>query len=245
MKRIIKLIFFFAFVYNAQVAFAIPVNDSTLNFSERRFDAAQLKQWRSDRSFMYERKVAGSVSVWDIISNWISRLFTRILSTTSGRWSFWTIVFLISAAIILFFIVRYKTKTSGMFARKNHHIGFEEINENIHSINFPAETDNALKENNYRLAIRLQYLYLLKFLSDKQLINWRAGKTNDEYVKEISMQGNASLYNYFKEISRLFDYMWYGETKAGKEDYDECMELAQQARSESKYLTNKTEPAIA
>lgn len=243
MKRITKLLFFFTLMYNVQAAFAMPVNDSSANLSQRSFPLSQMQEWRNSKDFIYQRNISASISVWDIIHDWINNLLAKILSTSTGRWSFWAIIFLVSAAIILYFIIRYQTKMNGMFSRKNEHSDFEEINEDIHSIDFPVQIANALDDNDYRLAIRLQYLYLLKFLSDKQMIHWYAGKTNDAYVHEIKIQYHEALYNAFQRISHLFDYVWYGATTVVKEDYDTCAELAQRTRNESKYQVNKKEIA--
>ena len=41
--------------------------------------------------------------------------------------------------------------------------------------------EKALKEKNYRLAIRIHFLMIIKLLQDKELIKWKKEKTNFDY----------------------------------------------------------------
>lgn len=83
---------------------------------------------------------------------------------------------------------------------------FEE--EHIENIDLDIEIKNALKQNNYRLAIRFMYLKSLKLLSVKNLIEWNYEKTNTDYYNEIE---NPNLKNDFQQISYWYDHIWYGE----------------------------------
>jgi len=44
-------------------------------------------------------------------------------------------------------------------------------------------------------------------MTDKELIDWQLQKTNDDYLKEL---GSTKLQEPFKTITRLYDYIWYG-----------------------------------
>ena len=61
---------------------------------------------------------------------------------------------------------------------------------------------------NYRLALRLGYLQLLKLLSDQNLIRWQPDKTNHAYLAELP---GEHLRAPFRELTRQFEYVWYGE----------------------------------
>lgn len=76
-------------------------------------------------------------------------------------------------------------------------------NEDIQSL-----IQKAISQNNYRLAIRYHYLQSLKHLSEKQIIDWKQQKTNEDYIKEISQD---QLKTEFTTITRIYDYVWYGE----------------------------------
>ncbi len=67
---------------------------------------------------------------------------------------------------------------------------------------------NALRNGNYRLAVRYQYLKCLHRLCDRNILQFAADKTNYQYVQEI---GNAALRNDFAGLTLHYEYVWYGE----------------------------------
>ena len=65
-----------------------------------------------------------------------------------------------------------------------------------------------VKENNYRLAIRYYYLWLLKTLSQEDLIAYDVEKTNSDYYREIKNKHTKKEFSY---ASYLYNHIWYGE----------------------------------
>tara|TARA_Y100001935_G_C17295050_1_gene505636 strand:- start:1942 stop:2346 length:405 start_codon:yes stop_codon:yes gene_type:complete len=101
----------------------------------------------------------------------------------------------------------------------------------IKSENIQDLIKEALANKNYRLAIRYYYLYILKLLSNKELIDWQLQKTNDDYLHELS---NGSLKKAFAKATFLYDYVWYGEFQLDESKY-------QQAERTFKALQNSIE----
>lgn len=99
---------------------------------------------------------------------------------------------------------------TGLFGKKARPftVPYETHAENIHELNFNALLDEAVRQQDYRRAIRLYYLRALKQLSDKALIDWQPGKTNHRYIRELQAQ---ALRLDFEKITALFEYVWYGE----------------------------------
>jgi len=87
-------------------------------------------------------------------------------------------------------------------------INYEEIEKNIHLVDFEKLIKETLKNGENRLAIRYYYLWLLKIMSAKQLIEWDVEKTNSDYLYEIK---NTSIKSQFEYVSYLYNYIWYGE----------------------------------
>lgn len=83
--------------------------------------------------------------------------------------------------------------------------------ENIHELNFNEEIDLAVDQLNYKKAIRLMYLYALKLLADRHVIEWQPSKTNHEYVYEIQ---NHGFLQQFSQLGYYFEYVWYGDFRA-------------------------------
>lgn len=67
---------------------------------------------------------------------------------------------------------------------------------------------NAEATQNYRLALRLQFLRIFKKLIDKDFIKYKKDKTNYDYYNELT---SNDLKISFKKISKWYDYVWYGE----------------------------------
>jgi hypothetical protein len=66
----------------------------------------------------------------------------------------------------------------------------------------------AINQKNYRLAIRYYYLLSLKHLTESDSIAWQPQKTNEDYISEIETD---HIKTDFKNITRIYDYVWYGE----------------------------------
>jgi len=75
----------------------------------------------------------------------------------------------------------------------------------------------SMAEKRYRDAVRLLYLILLKNLADKNLINWRPGKTNHEYQAEIE---DDEIKKQFSHLTRMYEYIWYGDFKISATEFD-------------------------
>jgi hypothetical protein len=66
------------------------------------------------------------------------------------------------------------------------------------------------------LATRLVFLHALKILSDKHLIDFNPGKTNHDYVEELS---SSDLKTGLNELSFYFDYAWYGNFSISEDQF--------------------------
>ncbi|HEU5146932.1 MAG TPA: DUF4129 domain-containing protein [Chryseosolibacter sp.] len=81
--------------------------------------------------------------------------------------------------------------------------------EDIAELNIAQLLDQAKREGNYKLAVRLYYLDLLKKLNDKGVIVWKKDKTNRDYLGEL-----LSASYFFNEVRRLtlsYEAVWYGD----------------------------------
>jgi hypothetical protein len=108
----------------------------------------------------------------------------------------------------------------GLFRRKNKLIpntGEEElVTEDIFAINYQKEIDKAEAGGNYRLAIRLMFLRLLKEMAEKNIIQYKQDRTNLDYLLQLHPTG---YYNNFFRITRNYEYSWYGKFDVGEDGY--------------------------
>jgi hypothetical protein len=81
--------------------------------------------------------------------------------------------------------------------------------ENIEEIDIDSFLKKARREKNYRLAIRLYYLGLLKRLNETGAIIWKKDKTNLEYLTELFTRDYH--YHDIRRLTLAYEEVWYGE----------------------------------
>ncbi len=108
----------------------------------------------------------------------------------------------------------------GLFRKKNVDIARMEENDaipdDIFSINYQKEIDKAAAQANYRLAVRLMFLRLLKSMADKNIIHYTQDRTNLDYITELHP---TRYYPPFFRLTRHYEYSWYGQFEVGEEAY--------------------------
>lgn len=108
----------------------------------------------------------------------------------------------------------------GLFRRRNIQSASEDIDgisEDIFAINYQKEIDKAAVQGNFRLAIRLMFLRLLKDLSEKNIIQYKQDRTNFDYLVQLQP---TDYYNGFFRITRNYEYSWYGKFQVSEQAYN-------------------------
>ena len=121
------------------------------------------------------------------------------------------LVYVLLIAFALYILVKFLVgdNASSFFGRQSKLVAPLNIKEeHIENVDLESYIANALKEEDYRLAIRYMYLKCLKLLSINNIIEWHFDKTNSDYYREIA---SVSLKENFKKVSYLYDNIWYGE----------------------------------
>lgn len=218
--------------------------DSMEQINLVRIDSLLNKKWTSDseiypknytpnfenkyRSEDFEYNNKPKASFGEKLNDFIHRLFHYIFGSSNERNitkfmdNIYKIISTIIIGFLIYLIIRYLMKKNGalFFSKKNSKINIpsEEIIENIHEINFPNIISKYEKEKQFRWAIRYQFLFMLKKLTDKNLIEWNPEKTNKDYINEII---TSDLKKQFKQASYIFEYIWYGEFPIDEATYEQ------------------------
>ncbi len=199
--------------------------DTTGIAGKRTISREALQEYYIDKDFAYDREATGQPSLWEMIKEWFHEMMERIFGRGYGSkaWDVLTYI-LIAAAIALVNIILFRSNLRGLFIKTKSRAGitFDELDENIHELNFPALIAAAEQSADYRRAVRLQYLWLLKRLTDTESITWKINKTNRDYAHEIR---DAALRRDFRRLSTIFEYVWYGDTTIDDESYRRTKEL--------------------
>ncbi|MEO7988324.1 MAG: hypothetical protein ABI663_02220 [Chryseolinea sp.] len=175
----------------------------------RQFDKAKVEKLKNDDELTYSLDKA-TVSLWDRFWRWVGRalsdLFTETRDASWGRF----VVYAGMTVLLMYVIFRLlKIDALKMFYGRadSSSIKYTVLEENIHEMNFEKLIEEAKSSNDYRLAIRLIFLYSLKMLSDKHHIYWEPGKTNHDYLNEVQTK---ELKSGLRELNYYFEYAWYG-----------------------------------
>ena len=179
----------------------------------RRPDAGRLRELRGQRAFQYEEDATQpEQSAWsalwarvrEAIGNWLaSRSYNHF-----WRWIFYALFVGAGVFIVLRLLEIDFTAMLGRSLRRTA-LAYDTMAENIHEVDFATRLAEAEAAGNWRLAVRLGYLQLLKTLADGGLINWQPDKTNRAYLAELPATG--PLRPAFREATQQFEYVWYGE----------------------------------
>ncbi len=92
----------------------------------------------------------------------------------------------------------------------------EYIEEDLENQDVAYYLNQAIDENQYRIAIRLHYLLIIKKLSENKFIKWKKDKTNRDYILETSSHPFSEK---FRSSTRIFEKVWYGERNIGESDF--------------------------
>ena len=178
-----------------------------------------IAKFKSDEEFIYDE--ATPDNWWDAFWLWVSSKLSKLLGSKAfGFFQEYLGYIIILAAVIIVILVLNKSKLSGFFYNRKEEkfSGFKEISEDINEIDFDTSISEAVARKDYRIAVRLYYLKTLKLLADKNLIDWKTNKTNNNYLKELK---EIRLKKPFEEITSLFEWVWYGELPVEESFFEE------------------------
>jgi hypothetical protein len=203
----------------------IVVDSDTIN--ERKFDSA-LKEKYQDDEFVYEQKVS-ETNWWERFKEWLSDFFKRLFNFSDDTVSmnFVDILIKVLAVSLLIFVIYLIVKSimngegQWIFGKSSDKkvINYEEIEKNIHLVDFEKLIKDTLRSGEKRLSIRYYYLWLLKKMAEKSIIEWDVEKTNTDYLYEIQ---NPDFKSKFEYVSYLYNYIWYGEFELDEETFEKA-----------------------
>ena len=178
--------------------------------------------------YIYEQAVKES-NWWDRFKQWLADFFKNLFNLSSDSVSGKVVDVLLKAlAVLLIVFVIYlivKAIMNGegqwIFGKSSDKkvIHYEDIEKNIHLVDFEKLIKETLKSGEQRLSIRYYYLWLLKKMTNKNIIEWDIEKTNTDYFYEIKDQAFKSNFEY---VSYLYNYIWYGEFELDEPTFEKA-----------------------
>lgn len=92
----------------------------------------------------------------------------------------------------------------------------------------PNLIKKAILNENYRLAVRYHFLFVLQQLTEKRIIAYDASKTDEDYFSEIN---DKELQKQFSRVNRVYDFVWYGNFQTDLNSYNRIEREFEKIRS--------------
>ncbi|NND63654.1 MAG: DUF4129 domain-containing protein [Flavobacteriaceae bacterium] len=225
MNRLLHILFYacitcFSVIGQEQENQLIVIDSSII--SEKSFNEDLASKYTAE-DFNYETSVEGEAQNFIARAiQWFFQKISEFFGVNIDPAVYEIIEFVVYAILIglaLYLIVRLLVgnNASAFFRKKSAHLAPLNVQvDHIENVDLEKLIRDALKQKNYRLAIRYMYLKALKELSSKNLISWHYDKTNADYQREIE---NIELRSKFQKVSYLYDYVWYGEFEIDAEGF--------------------------
>lgn len=143
-------------------------------------------------------------------------------SDFSGIGEFFGYLLIAVLVALVFVILYFMLGKDNLFKPKSKKIealdlkSIEQIEENLEEHDVSNYLEQAIDNKQYRIAIRLHYLLIIKELSARKFIKWKRDKTNRNYLYETE---EYSFANNFKKSTNIFEKVWYGERDVTEGDF--------------------------
>ena len=177
----------------------------------RKFPEEKLEELRNSGDYDYQRMLYEGESLWErflkMLQEWFRELFGSGPTVRQIEIAF----YILALAVIVWVIIKLLgIEFHGVFRKAPRQTGvaYQVNEENLDQIDFKEQITKTLADKQWRLVIRLQYLFALKKLADQGLVKVVSGKTNHDYLYELDQKPVSTP---FSRLSTLFEYTWYGQ----------------------------------
>lgn len=223
----------FLLVYGCFCTTMVAQNDSitvkldTTSLVQKTIDQGDLDTFRENPDFDYDVAENTAPEWWIAFKNWLSnvviRFFEWLFGVEEAVGAFNTflkilpyLLLLILVFILIKFFINVNARAISFNKKNDALVTLSEEEHIIKNEDIQKLIQQALADNNYRLAIRYYYLYMLRLMNEKEIISWELQKTNADYNRELE---KTDLKKPFAQITRLYEYIWYGDFPIDEGNY--------------------------
>lgn len=147
-------------------------------------------------------------SLLDVLLTWFNRFIYELLDGQADSVADFVGYVLIAVAIVAVVYLLTRSGRAPVQIDRRGHVR-EHADELAEAEDLDRLIGSAIHDGRYREAVRYLYLRALADLRDANLIEWRAEKTDSEYVREV--RGRWEQAEAFARAVRHFQAAWYGE----------------------------------
>ena len=185
----------------------------------RSIPAKNISTYKADKDFQYRQHITEGMSVWDRFWRWFWNKVDALMQRQGVKTGMKVLMYVLPALILIYAILRFMGMEKVMLwisGNKAVNPAFDIREDNIYGIDFTQALEDAVAQGRFREATRLHYLKTLRILSDLGRINWTKHKTNIDFAQDLA--GTDLSYG-FVDITRIYEYAWYGEFPVSEQEY--------------------------
>lgn len=179
-----------------------------------------LEEIFNDSRYFYNEKIQNQPTLWDKFRFWALRTIGSFLDN-SWVGKFFDIALILTFLALLWFLLNrfasgdIKSAISGKTNRNFSVLKINPISESGDQLDTLLK--NAIEKKQFHDAVRYLYQKALQQLSQKDLIKWKADKTNHEYRYEL---GNHPTASSFDRLTYFYEYVDYGDFEIEEKGFE-------------------------
>ena len=213
MKKYVILFFYLILLLGNYTFSQTSDNSQRPRVEKKSFDTQKLQELAKEDAFDYNRKdIPRNYSLWELFKDWLGEKiagFFRMMSDNESTTK--NVLYVISVILMLYLIFKLlKINSRSLFYNTSEKVNQDQgiFTENIHEIDFKKALQEAIDLEQYKTAVRILYLALLKSLDSRDFIKWKSYKTNHDYETEIK---DELVKKDFESLTKYFEYICYGD----------------------------------
>ncbi len=231
-----KILFFLLFMIFSTVSYGAQDSlqrqqqkgkfDTASPLSPIVFDEEKIEHYKEEKAFNYLSEIEND-SWWTRFKSWLGLKYQQLIEWLFGEYEANSLVafFLmllpyiiigVVIGLIIWLFIRLNPGPSLLGETETPAVYLSDEERLVHSMDLSSLIEAAIKNRDYRLAIRYYYLKLLKRLHQQKLINYEFQKTDSEYLVELKDE-NFRLP--LKRVMRIYDFIWYGNFPVSENEF--------------------------
>lgn len=194
-----------------------------LKFDEEKLDALKQKpafDFHREQTESWWAKFKRYLRLkWNTFLDWI---FGEYRTTQFITFILKSLPYLIVGGVVIFAVWLFNKLNPAevlLNSEEKAQVFLSDEEEIIQSRDIQKLIEKARSNQNFRLAIRYHYLFVLQQLTEKGIINYNFSKTDEDYLAEIE---TPNLKNQFGKLARIYDFVWYGNFETNQPDFEKA-----------------------
>lgn len=179
------------------------------------FNQDKLDSYKANEDYNYsdEKNV---VSWWTDFKQWLNAQWQKLFGENYNPDSLLVkfiralpyIIIPFAFVLLIWFLARSNPGSQIMRQHTKSKVILTEEEELLMKRDLESLAEQAISNQEPRLAIRYLYLHCIKRLDMKRIINYTNEKTNYEYIKEIKIE---EISRNFRQLTLFYEQTWYGD----------------------------------